>query len=334
MTNSSFYQLEPDIVLKAAEEFGFISTGEILQLNSYENRVFEVKVEPKICTMVQAGVHNSVEIKSIIGKFYRPNRWSREALVEEHEFLFSLQEEGIHAVAPYLTKDSQSLVKINDMWVSFFPKVQGRLVQEFGLDELRRIGSLIARVHNVGSRKKALHRPSFDETHPGGDDGLAFLQNWIAPEVRVRYNEAADTILSYLHSELDQQQYIRLHGDTHRGNLLDTGKEFFLVDFDDFGNGLPVQDFWMLLSGDPKTDDTALEELDCLIEGYEKLRSFDINQVRHISGLRGLRIISYASWIAKRWEDPSFPKLFPEFNSYSYWAEEVEQLEKIAWSLS
>lgn len=326
MTNSSFYKLEPDIVLKAAEEYGFLPTGEILQLNSYENRVFEVKVEPV--------TRDGIVTKSIIGKFYRPNRWSREALVEEHEFLFSLQEEGIHAVAPFHTRDRQSLVQFDDMWVSFFPKVQGRLVQEFGLDELRRIGGLIARVHNVGSRKKALHRHSFDEAHPGGDEGVEFLQRWIAPEVRPRYNEAAEAILSYLNSNMNEKNYIRLHGDTHRGNLLDTGTEFFLVDFDDFGNGIPVQDFWMLLSGDPKSDPAAAEELDCLIEGYEKLRSFDRDQVRHISGLRGLRIISYASWIARRWEDPSFPKLFPEFNTYSYWAEEVEQLEKISWSLA
>ena len=52
-----------------------------------------------------------------------------------------------------------------------------------------------------------------------------------------------------------------------------------------------------------------------------------------IPALRGLRIFTYAAWIARRWDDPSFPKLFPEFNSYTYWAEETEALEAIAWKV-
>jgi len=318
-SNSSFYKLEPDIVLNAIEEYGFHPTGEITQLNSYENRVFEVKVESKE--------------KSVIAKFYRPQRWSEEALKEEHSFLEELKNEGIEAVAPLKNSKNSTLIHCAGMWVSLFPKIRGRMVQEFNLSDLKSIGRLLARVHNVGSKKSALHRPSFDESHPGGDQGLELLQAWIAPEVKNRYNQAAEGILSYLNSHLRSSDYIRVHGDAHRGNLLSTGDHFFLVYFDDFGNGLPVQDFWMLLSGDPSQDSTAQGELEALLEGYQELRGFDSTQLKHIPALRGLRIISYASWIAKRWEDPFFPKIFPDFETYTYWAEEVEQLEKIAWSL-
>jgi Ser/Thr protein kinase RdoA (MazF antagonist) len=125
------------------------------------------------------------------------------------------------------------------------------------------------------------------------------------------------------------QEFIRIHGDCHKGNLLHNGQQFFLVDFDDFCTGPVIQDFWMLLSGDGEEAEREREEI---LQGYEELREFPHHQWEWVPFLRGLRIISYAGWIAKRWEDPSFPRLFPEFNTYSYWAEEVEALEKIAWA--
>ena len=102
------------------------------------------------------------------------------------------------------------------------------------------------------------------------------------------------------------------------------------MDFDDFINGLPVQDLWMLFSSDESENK---EELESFLQGYEELRLFDRSQLRLMSAFRGLRIIYYANWIAKRWSDPTFPKIFPDFENYTYWAEEVEALEKIAWRL-
>ncbi|MCJ8276247.1 MAG: serine/threonine protein kinase, partial [Bdellovibrionales bacterium] len=191
-----------------------------------------------------------------------------------------------------------------------------------------------AKLHNLGSQKKALHRPTLDvETY--GWQSLDLLETWVAPEVWPRYEKAACDILEYLEDELDPQSFIRIHGDCHKGNILQTdprdgNKEYFFVDFDDFVNGPPVQDFWMLFSSD---EDENQEELDSFLKGYHSLRQFDEKQIHLMPALRGMRIIYYAHWIAKRWQDPSFPKLFPEFQNYIYWAEEVEALEKISWSL-
>ena len=80
-------------------------------------------------------------------------------------------------------------------------------------------------------------------------------------------------------------------------------------------------------------EDSSQDEQAALLAGYEELRKFDDSQLKLMPALRGLRIIHYAGWIARRWDDPTFPKLFPQFRDYSYWAEEVEALEKIAWSL-
>tara|TARA_B100001248_G_scaffold262204_1_gene256714 strand:- start:11462 stop:11752 length:291 start_codon:yes stop_codon:yes gene_type:complete len=95
--------------------------------------------------------------------------------------------------------------------------------------------------------------------------------------------------------------------------------------------GPAVQDIWLLTySPDKEEREAALDEL---LNSYEKLRHFDDNELDCIEALRGLRIVYYASWIAKRWEDPNFPKLFPQFLDYNYWAEEVETLERLIWSL-
>lgn len=320
--SSSFYSLDPEKVLQAAENAGFLPTGEFTQLNSYENRVFDIKLEQPINT----GALN----KNIIAKFYRPHRWSKAAILEEHEFLLSLKNEGIPAVAPLFQGHDTTLSEIDGLYVAFFPKVLGRMPQEFLEGELHKVGRLMAQVHNVGARKNAPHRPILDTSYYGGWNTLDFLQDWITPELRERYTIAAEDILFAIDDTFDPSEFIRIHGDCHKGNLLNNGKEFFLVDFDDFVNGPVIQDFWMLLSGDA---DLLDEEKQQIIEGYEELREFPDHQWPWIPLLRGLRIISYAGWIAKRWEDPSFPRLFPEFNTYRYWAEEVEAIEKIAWQL-
>lgn len=317
MENSSFFHLDPNTVLKMAEEVGFHPTGELYQLNSYENRVFDIRMENR---------------SSCIVKFYRPGRWSREAILEEHEFLFDLQGEGISVVAP-LKFHGTSLLKCEDMWVAFFPKMRGRMPDELLEDDFIQVGRLLARLHNVGSQKPSRHRPTFDSSYYGGWKTLQDLQSWIAPEVRSRYNHAAETILNEMDGAVDPHEFIRVHGDCHRGNLLHTGRteelpngEYFLIDFDDFGLGPTIQDFWMLISGDQSE---AQDQLTYLADGYEELREFPYHQIDWIPLYRGLRIISYAGWIAKRWQDPSFPRLFPEFGTYSYWADETEALEKI-----
>jgi Ser/Thr protein kinase RdoA (MazF antagonist) len=321
-SKSSFYNLDPEKVLQAAENEGFLTTGEFSQLNSYENRVFDIRLEKTF--------ENPTSIaENIIAKFYRPNRWSKDAILEEHLFLQDLQAEHIPAVAPLLLQSGSTISEQYGMFATFFPKVRGRMPQEFVGEELVQIGRLMAQVHNIGALRKTIHRPILDTSYYGSWETLDNLQSWIAPEVRGRYNEAAEMILNQLDDLLDPSEFIRIHGDCHKGNLLHNGSQFFLVDFDDFCTGPVIQDFWMLLSGEGEEGEHERNEI---IKGYEELREFPDHQWEWVPWLRGLRIISYAGWIAKRWEDPSFPRLFPEFNTFRYWAEEVEALEKIAWA--
>ncbi len=323
MSKEDFYSLTPDEVLQATERLGVRASGEFLQLNSYENRVFEVFLEEP----------NPLKMSRVICKFYRPLRWSEEAILEEHRFMQELKDAGVQSV-PAITLPNKSTVLIhNGMKVGFFPKIRGRLVQELLPDDFTKIGRALARFHNVGAGKKFEHRPSLtvDEIlEPAVDASMKFC----APEVIDRYLDAADRIADFLDEHLHPENFIRIHGDFHKGNFLQTDQadgqnEFLFVDFDDCVMGPPTQDFWMLFS-----DSTNYEqELELLLTGYRELRDLSAADLRLLPALRGLRILHYSGWIARRWEDPSFPKLFPRFQDYNHWAEETEALERIARSL-
>jgi Ser/Thr protein kinase RdoA (MazF antagonist) len=318
-----FHDLTPDVVLAGAEAAGYFPTGEYLQLNSYENRVFDLRLE---------AIEDQPQ--RIILKYYRPLRWSREAILEEHFFLAELNSAGIPAVAPLTQANGETVSVHEELFLAVFPKALGRMPQELNSAELTQIGRLLARLHNVGEQREARARPILDcETF--GWPSLDLLHNKVAPEMWPRYEQAAQTIIEYLSSELDENSYLRIHGDCHRGNLLkedsrEGDRGFFFVDFDDFCMGPAAQDFWMLLSGD---QESFKQEWDALRAGYEELRHFPREQERLFLPLRGLRIIHYAAWIARRWSDPTFPLLFPNFETYSYWAEETEALERVAWAL-
>lgn len=319
---TQFFNLTPDVVLAGIEAAGFVTTGEYFQLNSYENRVFDIKLE------------GGGDRDRVIVKYYRPQRWTRAAILEEHFFLEELKSQGIPAVAPLLQTNRETISSYQGIYMAVFPKAIGRMPQELSLGDLTQVGRLLARLHNIGEQHEARSRPTLDvETY--GWPSLDILQRKVAPEVWPRYQKAAESILDYLEEHLDEDQYFRIHGDCHRGNLLqqDTRegeRGYFFVDFDDFCTGPAVQDFWMLLSGDPET---MPAEKDALLAGYEELRHFPKSQERLFMPLRGLRIIHYGAWIARRWSDPSFPKIFPDYETYTYWAEETEALERISWSL-
>jgi Ser/Thr protein kinase RdoA (MazF antagonist) len=319
MSKEDFYELTPDEVMNAVEHAGFNPTGEFTQLNSYENRVFDVRLEDK---------------GRVIAKFYRPGRWSKQTILEEHDFLNDLKTEGLPAIAPLVLKNKSTLDIEKGILFALWPKAVGRMVDELNLDDLKKLGRTLARFHNVGEEKSAPHRPRMTAESYGWDN-LEILESRVSPEVSKRYFDAAEAILESLEDSLNEKQFIRIHGDCHRGNILKTDSressntEFFFVDFDDFCTGHPVQDFWMLLSNDESTADGS-EEIENLLAGYTEFRKFNERDLRLIPGLRGLRIIHYAAWIARRWEDPSFPRIFPQYTDYNYWAAETEALEKIA----
>ena len=312
-----FYDLTPEVILAGVEAAGFKTTGEYIQLNSYENRVFDIKLE--------------TEPGRLIAKYYRPGRWSKEQILEEHEFLHDLKTQGLATVEAVRQKNGSTVSEYNGIYLGLFPKIQGRLPQELFPEDYQKVGRAMAQLHNTGAQKKIKARPSLT-VEQFGWPALEKLEGWVAPEMWQRYQVAAEDILFVLEDLLEPKTFIRIHGDAHKGNLLMTDragedKQIFFVDFDDFVSGPEAQDFWMLLAGSDE------DEKESFIQGYEELREFPHLQMDLIEPLRGLRILHYGAWIARRWDDPTFPHLFPQFTSYSYWAEETEALERIAWAL-
>jgi Ser/Thr protein kinase RdoA (MazF antagonist) len=311
-----FYQINPEFVLSAAETAGFRPTGDLLQLNSYENRVFDLTLEDESVTNLLR--------PRVIAKLYRPGKWTKAAILEEHQFTAELKAEGFQVGEPLLLANSSTLLTISGIHVAFFRKVAGRMPQEFSNLDLVTIGKRLAHLHSIGAHSDFQHRGFINGSPQSVEDSLEILGEWISPEIRKRYFAVGMDLATLLEETLNSVQFQRLHGDCHRGNLLNDSKDFSFVDFDDALMGPVVQDIWMLLSSMQ-----APEEEELIVSGYETLRQFPYEQLELIPLLRAYRIINYSTWIARRWDDPTFPNLFPQFQSYNYWAEEVETLESL-----
>jgi Ser/Thr protein kinase RdoA (MazF antagonist) len=324
LKKKKFYELTPDDMIHSVELAGFPLTGSFLQLNSYENRVFDFHLESEKLTEFHEGLKERV-----IAKFYRPGRWSQECILEEHEFLQDLKDAGVPVIAPLKLNNDSTILESEGLFLSVFPKGWGRLPQELYEEDLKTIGRALAHVHNVGEQKIAKHRPILT-AEKYGDVALNILDPWIPMSVKDRYFNAGDKILDVLDDLIDPNDFIRIHGDCHKGNILELeGKKkklFFFMDFDDFCMGPVAQDFWMLFSDESEKE----KELGAILEGYEELRHFPKHQLALFEPLRALRVMHYSSWIGKRYDDPMFQQTFPHFKEEAYWFEEVVELERIA----
>ena len=81
----------------------------------------------------------------------------------------------------------------------------------------------------------------------------------------------------------------------------------------------------MFLSGDHEEQSP---QLDALLGGYTEFRPFPTRELHLVEALRSLRIVHYAAWLARRWDDPAFKVAFPWFNSQRYWDEHVLALRE------
>ena len=154
---------------------------------------------------------------------------------------------------------------------------------------------------------------------------------WIPPHIEAAYESVARDALEIVEqrfAEVTPYRVLRLHGDCHPGNVLWTDAGPHFVDLDDCMSGPAMQDLWMLLSGRPSE---MRAQLDDLLDGYGDFADFDYREMLLIEPLRTLRIMHYAGWLARRWDDPAFPRAFPWFEEPKYWEQHVLDLrEQIA----
>jgi Ser/Thr protein kinase RdoA (MazF antagonist) len=311
----AFGALRPDDILEPLEDLGFTSDGRFLALNSYENRVYRVGLE---------------DAEPIVAKFYRPGRWSDEAILEEHRYTLELEEQEIPVVAP-LERDGVTLHHRGPFRLAVFPCRGGRAPEPDAPGVLQQLGRLVARIHLQGEVRPFRHRPKIDiESYGHESQRYLVEQDFIPPELVDAYNGIAEHLLDNVAGCFERAgrvRELRLHADFHPGNVLHDGTEFFIVDFDDVRTGPAMQDLWMFLSGD-REEQTP--QLAALLEGYEEFRRFDARELHLVEALRSLRIMHYAAWLARRWDDPAFRIAFPWFDTPRYWDEHILMLREQA----
>ena len=314
--------LTPDVVLDALDSVGLFGDGRMLALNSYENRVYQVAIEDAL---------------PCVAKFYRPNRWTDAQILEEHAFVRELLDNEIPVVAPLLLGDDRTLHTFAGYRFAVYPNCGGRAPELEDRATREWLGRFIGRIHAVGARAPFRERPALDVATFGEEPRDWLLaHDFIPPDLIDAYRAVVELALAGVRRCFDQAgevRTLRLHGDCHAGNVLwvpggparATAAGPHFVDFDDSRTGPAVHDLWMLLSGD--RDEMARQLSDVLV-GYEDFRELDRRELYLIEALRTLRLIHYAAWLARRWDDPAFPAAFPWFNTQRYWQDRILELRE------
>ena len=314
-----FNQLGPDAILDALQSAGWRGDGRLLALNSYENRVYQVWLE---------------DGQSVVAKFYRPERWSDEQILEEHRFTIELSEAEVPVVPPLvgLLDTARTLHEHSGFRFAVYPRRGGRSPELDDPQTLEWMGRFIGRIHALGSVRPFEHRATLNIDRFGIEprDWLlahAHIPSDLLPSWRAAVDQCIDAV-SQAFDRTGTVRTLRLHGDCHAGNVLWTDDGPHFVDFDDACNGPAIQDLWMLLSG--SGSDMSRQMIDVL-EGYRDFMDFDRRELQLIEPLRTLRLIHYSAWIARRWSDPAFPAAFPWFGAARYWQDRILELrEQIA----
>lgn len=306
--------LTPDKVLDAVESLGYVTDARIFALNSYENRVYQVGLE--------SGDY-------LIVKFYRPGRWSDAQILEEHNFSWELADLEIPVAAPLRFTGDASLLNFDDFRFAVFPRIKGREPEFDNADNLVVMGRFIGRIHLAGASSSFATRKRLSvEDFAVNSREFLLSNNFIPKELLVAYESLSRDLVERVKSVMHgcgERGYQRIHGDCHLGNVLWADGIPTFVDFDDTLTGPRIQDLWMLLSGDRNQKLAQLMEI---VDGYNEFNSFDAGELELIESLRTLRLMNYSAWLARRWDDPAFPRNFPWFNTVRYWSEHILELRE------
>lgn len=311
-----FSALNPDLIIDSVESLGLLSDARIFALNSYENRVYQIGLE-----------ENPDHKQRLIGKYYRPNRWTDQQILEEHLFTQELADLEIPVVAP-LVFNQTTLQHFKDFRFALYPQRGGRTAELDNPEHLEWIGRFLGRIHLAAASKPFEFRPQLSVEEFSINSASYLLSNGFIPDYLVEaYQSLSEDLIHLLQQRFASTSFqsIRLHGDCHRGNIMWTDDGPHFVDFDDCRTGPAVQDLWMLLSGDVPEQQ---QQLNHILDGYFEFAELAPTELQLVEPLRCLRLMHYACWLARRWSDPSFPMNFPWFNTSNYWEQHILELRE------
>lgn len=323
-TEQPFARLSPETVLDAVEAMGLVADGRLMALNSYENRVYRVGVDPSSLRLRDPRALPD----AVVAKFYRSGRWSEPQIIEEHDFALELAAAELPVAAP-LAFDGRTLHEAAGYRFTLFECWPGGAPELDPPDHRAMLGRLLGRMHRIGARHSFRARASIGSWRHGARAREQLLERGLIPEpLDARYAEVSQALVRAIDARsplLDQARWLRVHGDCHAGNILwnQTGPLF--VDFDDSLMAPAVQDLWMFSAG---TAAQQQAEWAALLDGYEQFAHFDATEASLIESLRAMRMLNHAAWIAARWDDPAFPRAFPWFGEPRYWEKHVAELRE------
>lgn len=311
-----FDTLTQEKVLDAVELLGHKTSGRVTIMNSMENRVYEVEIYNDKAKTVSENFK--------IVKFYRPGRWSKAQIQDEHNFLFDLIKNDINAIAPDKLKGESVFENSDGLFFCLFPKQGGRAADEWTPELLGQMGRLLARLHNTGKAREATHRLTLDlDTFGTKNIELIKSAGFLPLEYAQSYETLCKTIVEESAPLFKGVSSQRIHGDCHHGNILLKEGHPFLIDFDDMSVGPKIQDLWMITPG---RDSYAKEQFNILIDSYCEMTDFNFKELKLVEVLRSLRIIHFSAWIGHRYKDEAFKRNFPTFGTNQYWEKEIHDL--------
>jgi Ser/Thr protein kinase RdoA (MazF antagonist) len=315
----SYDLLSPDAISAAVEgSLGIGSDGTLSAYPSYVNRVYGLRLD---------------DDREIVVKFYRPGRWSRACILEEHRFIADAAGAELPVATPLALEGGDTLGELiledeageSAFYFAIFPKMGGRNFDAEADDDWLRLGAVLGRLHAVGGLRKAPARLICSpESLTAVQLQELFDQGLVHPEVARELREICARVIDFLAPRFAGLATRRIHGDCHRGNILDRpGEGLYVIDFDDMMTGPAVQDLWLLL---PDHAEKCHRELGLLVEGYETFLPFDRRELALIEGLRFMRMLYFLAWRARQRHDRWFRESFPDWGNKAFWLTELEDL--------
>lgn len=207
MNNSAFtfQTLHPDTIMDALFEHGIRVDSGLTPLNSYENRVYQFQDEDR---------------RRFVVKFYRPERWTADQILEEHQFALQLVNDEVPVAAP-VAFNGQTLLNHQGFYFAVFPSVGGRQFEADNIDQMEAVGRYLGRMHQTGRKQLFIHRPTIGLNEYLIEPRKLFEDATLIPSgLKAAFLKATDELIAAVTAHWREDfTVLRLHGDCHAGNI-------------------------------------------------------------------------------------------------------------------
>lgn len=264
-------------------------------------------------------------------RLHRPGYRSHEEVMAESEFIEVLADRGFPVVRLVPTPAGAYTVVVSDGETEVVVDAQRWLENSEQLGDTEAdedadidenlfvvMGSVAARMHHVAEELAAthsFHRAPWDAEGLVGENALwgdALTVPGLDAAAREQLLRTRTRMLNALEEfGTSPEVYGTIHADFTPENVLVSGDELVVIDFDDFGEGWYLFDlatvlFWFMRHRDYGRFRTAL------LRGYREERALSADDERMLDVLLVARGYTYLGWAATRPETPTAQFLIEE----------------------